>query len=197
MPRSSRIVPCLVLLACTVAAPVMSEEPAADPMAELMAAMAPGEHHEHLKKTLGSWKTEGKFWLDPASPEPVLSNGTATFKPAMDGRYVVQDYKAEFMGEPFHGVGTTGYDTLKGQYVATWIDNMSTTIYIETGSCDGEGVTNTYTGSMPDPASGVSLKTRTLLTVHDDTMVMETWMTPPDGGDDYKTMEIRNKRTGR
>ena len=154
----------------------------------MMAAMAPGEHHDHLAATAGTWDVALKMWMDPSQPEPAESTGTATFSPVMGGRYMVQEYSGDWMGMEFTGRGTTGYDNLRGEYVSTWIDNMSTGVYMESGHCDGTGKKYEYTGEMPNPMGGGMLKTHTQQIIEGDRMLLTSY-TVTDAGE-QKMMEI-------
>ena len=47
------------------------------------------------------------------------------------------------MGQPFTGIGVTGYDNHAKKYLSTWIDSMGTGIFSMEGtaSMDGETIT--------------------------------------------------------
>src|SRR5262249_52979692 len=77
-------------------------------MAEMMKLATPGPYHEMLKKFAGSWKTETKMWMGPG--EPQVSEGTAEASMILGGRFLKQEAKGNFMGQPFEGFGLTGYD---------------------------------------------------------------------------------------
>ena len=46
----------------------------------------------------------------------------------MDGRYLVEEYDGEMMGQPFKGMGLMAYDNSEQRFVSAWIDNMGTGI---------------------------------------------------------------------
>jgi hypothetical protein len=60
----------LVLSAASLTAFAGDEKAAMDPAAEqaMMAAMTPGEHHEHMKKLVGNFDYAIKMWMDPSAP---------------------------------------------------------------------------------------------------------------------------------
>ncbi|MCZ6649378.1 MAG: DUF1579 domain-containing protein [Acidobacteria bacterium] len=181
----------LLTLVVTAGLLMAGDEKAAAPTAAdeaMMAAMTPGEHHEHLAATAGNWEVALKMWMDPSQTEPVESTGTAKFYPVMGGRYMVQEYSGDWMGMEFTGRGTTGYDNLAGKYVSTWVDNMSTTISMESGHCDGTGRKYDWAGEMPDPISGDMVKTRTEQTIEGNRMRLTSYAVT-DGGE-RKMMEI-------
>ncbi len=83
----------LLTLVVTAGLLMAGDEKAAAPTAAdeaMMAAMTPGEHHDHLAATAGTWDVALKIWMDPTQPEPAVSTGTAKFYPIMGGRYMVQ-----------------------------------------------------------------------------------------------------------
>ncbi|MBL8746833.1 MAG: DUF1579 family protein, partial [Phycisphaerae bacterium] len=95
---------------------------------------------------------------------------------------------------PFEGMSTMGYDNHKKQYVSTWIDNMSTSMLIEWGECDGEGKVITTKGSSYDPMSGVEQPRRSVATIIDpDTRRLEAFVPGPDGVH-FRQMEINYTR---
>src|SRR5215213_2959322 len=96
-------------------------------MEAMMKAISPGENHKHVTRYAGDWTYAGKMWMDPGQP-PTESTGTMHGEAILDGRYVQTVWKGNFMGMPFEGRGTNGYDNLSKQYVSTWIDNMGTGI---------------------------------------------------------------------
>jgi hypothetical protein len=98
------------------------------------------------------------------------------------------------MGQPFTGMGYTGYDLYKKHYVATWMDSMGTAIMNTTGSADASGKKLTFTGSMDDPMSGKKMNVKEQVTiVDDDHQTFEMWM-PDHAGKMFKTLEIQYTR---
>jgi hypothetical protein len=155
VPRKS-YAPVLALL--VAAAPALAQDKGAKPdMAAAMQQMAkyvtPAAQHKELEKMSGNWTTAMKMWLDPSQP-PVDSKGSAEFHMALGGRYLLQNYKGDFMGMPFEGMGTVGYDLFRQRYFCTWIDNMGTGIMSATGSANAAGDVITLTGVMDDVMTG-------------------------------------------
>ena len=74
---------------------------------------------------VGTFSTTMTMWLEPGA-EAMLSEGTSYNHWVLGGRYLQQDYKADFMGMPFEGIGTTAYNNSTGKYQGSWLDNMST-----------------------------------------------------------------------
>jgi hypothetical protein len=167
------------------------QQPDAAAMQAMMAAMQPGEHHEHLKKLVGNYDYTIKMWMDPSAP-PQESTGKRTAELLLGGRYLEEKFTGNFMGMPFEGVGLMGYDNVNKQYVGTWIDNMSTGIMSMHGTCD-KGTWN-MTGESTDPMTGKKMTTRSVVKIVDDnTFTMEMFGPGPDGKE-MRMMEMTCKK---
>ena len=145
-----------------------------------------------LGELAGSWTVGLKMWMDP-SAQPQESKGTSENKMALGGRFLEQRFEGTFMGQPFSGVGYTGYDIYKKQYVGTWMDTMGTQIMSSTGTADASGKM-TFTGSMDDPMTNKKMDFKETITVVDpDHHTFEMWM-PGMDGKMFKTLEIQYVR---
>src|SRR5262245_43182897 len=102
-------------------------------MEAMMKAMTPGEQHKLLDGMVGTFDTKITMWMEPGG-EPQTSIGTSVNSWVMGNCEVMQKATGSFMGQPFEGVGYTGYDNVKKQYWGTWIDNFGTGVMISTGS---------------------------------------------------------------
>ena len=69
----------------------------------------------------------------------------------LGGRFLKEDYNGIFMGEPFSGTGTTGFDMVKKSYIGNWVDTMGTGQMIMKGQADPAGKVITWTGTGLDP----------------------------------------------
>jgi hypothetical protein len=168
------------------------DQAAHDEMMKMWEAMsAPGEPHAALAEMAGTWHTNVTMWMQPGT-EPMISEGVSENKMTLGGRYLHQNYEGTFMGQPFKGMGFTGYDNYKKQYLGLWMDSMSTGWMTTTGQVeDGNMV---FTGTMDDPMSGGVMKVREIITKHSkDHHTFEMWMGPTDA-EMFKTMEIQYKR---
>lgn len=99
-------------------------------------AASPGEPHARLGQMEGDWDLEIRMWMDPDAP-PTVETGTATSRMEFGGRFLVEEVRSSFMGQPFRGLGTHGYNNLTGEYEATWIDDHSTAIHSYRGQMHG------------------------------------------------------------
>jgi hypothetical protein len=119
------------------------------------------------------------------------STGTSDFKPIMGGRFVQETSKGMFMGQPFEGMGVTGYDNVKKKYVENWVDSMGTMMEQLEGTADASGKNITMTSEIIDPMSGKKVKHRAIMHLDSDTKrTFEMFGPPPGGGKEYKMMEI-------
>ncbi|MEZ6187689.1 MAG: DUF1579 domain-containing protein [Planctomycetota bacterium] len=176
-----RIAFALLLLAC----PLLAQEPDPD-MAALIELGTPGPEHEHLTAMAGNWDVEGEFFVGPGQPM-LQSKGQATFEVLLGGRYVRQVFTGDFMGERFEGIGIEAYDKIKGKYVSTWIDSMSTWVLTMEGDLDPTTGALNYTGTSPAPERGPGQTKQVRSTTHYDRKagVMKVSMSEvgPDGAE--------------
>lgn len=113
----------------------------------------PNENHKVLDTLVGSWDHTVKWWMSPGG-NPEESKGTSEIKWIMGGRYLQQLVQGTSMGQPFEGMGITGYDNAKKEYNSIWIDNMGTGIMMTTGNYDPNTKTLTELGKYTDPIEG-------------------------------------------
>lgn len=157
-----------------------------------MKAATPGEPHKRLEPFAGKFQVKGQMWMAPGQP-PVDSSGIAEGSLILGGRYLEQRFTGNFMGMTFQGIGYTGYDNVKKEYVGTWIDSMGTGIMTSTGSCDETGKVMTFTASWNDPVMGPTQYDEKITVVDDDHHIMEMWGPAPDGTK-FKMMELHYTR---
>jgi len=113
----------------------------------------PGEPHKILAQSNGTWQGDVTMWMS-MDAAPSKSTSTIINKMVMDGRYQVSSFNGNFMGMPFEGMSTTGYDNFKKIFISTWIDNMGTGIMKMEGPWDETTRSMTLTGKMTDPSTG-------------------------------------------
>jgi hypothetical protein len=189
---------CAILLSSVAAfaqeQPKMSAEEKAQ-MDAMMKAGAPGDAHKRLSTMVGTWNATVKMFnpMQPGAPAQE-STGIAESKWVLGGRWVQESFNGNFMGMPFSGIGYTGYDNIKKQYVGTWMDNMSTSVMMSSGGTTVDNKTYEFNSTMDDPMSGKSMPVKEKMTViDDDHHVMEMWAPAPDGKM-VKMMEITYTR---
>ena len=148
----------------------------------------PGEGHRSLAGMAGAWDAEVTSWMEPGAP--TKSKGTSENRLILGGRWVEQRFKSEMMGQPFEGLGYTGYDNLKKKYIGTWMDTMSTAVMVTEGTWDAAGKVMTSTSTMDDPMTGKSSPVKMTTTiVTPDHHKFEMWG-PDPAGKMVKQMQI-------
>jgi hypothetical protein len=200
-----RVILCALILGLvtSMALPVCAGEDAKQPADKERAMMeawmkhaTPGDAHQKLQPLVGSWTYTGKMWMDPAKPATDMK-GTAERKWILGNRFVEEHFTGEFLGMPFHGIGTTGYDNTKKQYVSTWIDNASTSVMLSTGTADASGKVYTFTHEDLDPTTNQLCKGREeIKIVSDGRHELHMFKTGPEGKE-VKVMEIVLTRAGK
>lgn len=179
---------------------VVKEETPAAPMDSVAmqkaweAYMTPSDVHKKLAKDNGTWDEETTMWMSPEDTKPTKNKMVAVSKMILGGRYQETRHTGNFMGQPFEGISTVGYDNASKKMVSSWVDNMGTGIMYMSGDYDGNSKTVEYKGQVTDPLTGKVKASRELFTmVDDDTRKMEMFDVTPEGKE-YKSMEITMKR---
>ena len=182
---------CVMLTASTTLAKEKKSEKKADPQAmmEMYKKLGtPGEPHQLFASLVGSWTTHTKEWMEPGKP-PTESTGTAEMKMLLDGRFLQQEFTGDMMGQPYSGIGTSGYDNLRKRYVSTWIDTMGTGIFIMEGTASADGKTITLKGGH-DELGGGHMTHRAVWKIVDNNNQTFDMFGTHRGGKEMKMMEI-------
>ena len=163
-------------------------------MMEMMQkAATPGPMHKKLDAIIGTFDASVRTWMDPTKP-PEDSQGTAVNAWVLGNRYVETKYEGTFMGEPFSGLGFTGYDNVTKKYIGVWMDTASTGVMASNGTLDAGGKVLTSKVTMSDPTTGKVESSEQKTTITDnDHHSMEMWAKTPDGKS-FKVMEITYTR---
>lgn len=114
----------------------------------------PGPAHKKLEPLVGTWDTVSRMWMQGPGKPPVESKGTAEIRWVLGGRFLLEEAKGEMMGQPFQGMGLTGYDNFKKKYIFSWADSSETALYTALGDIDSTGVVMTSYGQMDEPMTG-------------------------------------------
>jgi hypothetical protein len=155
--KTLAVTACLSALLAVAAARGKQEPPKTPP---------PVKEHEWLKQLVGEWETEGEITMDP-SKLPLKNKGTESGK-MIGGFWAMLETKAEFMGTPFNGVLTLGYDPEKKKYVGTWVDSTSGHLWTYTGSVDAAGKMLTLDSEGPShDGPGKTAKYRETIEIKD------------------------------
>ena len=188
---------CAILLSSSAFAQEAPKKPEMTPqqkaaMEAMMKAATPGEAHKRLQPIIGTFEAKLAMYEQPGAP-PQTATGTSECRWVLGGRWVEERFSGTVMGMPFSGIGYTGYDNIKKQYVGTWMDTMTTAMMISSGA---DTSTNVFeaNATMEDPVSGKDMPVKIRTTVADDDHhTMEMWGPAPDGSM-FKMMEIAYTR---
>lgn len=143
--------------------------PAADPndMMQMMQQIAaPGPEHEMLKQFAGKWNGTIETFGEGAQK----STGVMTNSWVLGGRFLRQEWKGEFFGQPFEGLGYWGFDRVKKQWFGAWMDTWGTGMMVSTGTYDAAKKTWTLVGSTPNPVTGQDEKMKETIVVNSPDM---------------------------
>jgi hypothetical protein len=167
---------------------------AAKQMEMMMKMASPGPQHEKLKMMAGKFKADVSFRMAADAPE-TKSVGSSENKMIMGDRYLKQDYSGDMMGMPFTGMGITGYDNMKKQYMTTWCDSMSTAILVSEGTVDDAGKVITQKAECDCPMEpGKKMQMRMVTTIMDENShTYDMYQTGPDAKE-FKCMSIKYTR---
>jgi hypothetical protein len=142
----------------------------------------PGPEHELLRQDAGMWDAVVEMMMEPGAA-PTKSTGVETSVMGCGGLCLVTDFKAEMMGQPFHGHGVATYDAIKKKYVGSWVDSWSRGMAISESTYDAAAKKATGWMEAPDMAGGIS-KMNTVVEYPDpDRRVFTMYMKGPDGKD--------------
>ena len=171
------------------APPQLTPEQAAE-MAQWAAIASPAEHHKHLEYFVGKWKTKTKIWMGGPGSPPMESDGTSDIKWVLGGRFTMDEHKGTMFGQPYEGIGLTGYDNYRNMYTASWVSNMGTNMLTMTGMRHPKTGVFTYYGEMDEPAIKVVGRTVKYVTKIVDKDHYVFTIIDLHAGDDYKVIEI-------
>lgn len=158
-----------------------------------MKFMTPGESHKALSNMVGTFDAKVTMYQAPGAP-PQVSSARSVSQWVLGNRYVQENVTGTFMGMPFEGIGYTGYDNGKKQYVGTWIDNFGTGVMTSTGSTSDNGKTWKFKSITTDPMTGKDMPGEMTMTMADaDHHTAEMWGPAPDGKM-FKMMTIEYTR---
>ena len=173
-------------------------EPSPEEMAKMMEkwmkVAAPSDHHKKLEPFVGKWDVVTRMWMAGPNAPPTETKGTSEVKWIMDGRFIMEELTGEMMGQPWKGLGFTGYDNYKNMYVATWMDNLGTHILSMKGGMDPAGKTLTFYGEMDEPMLDIQDRMVRYVTKIIDADTHKFEIFDLHAGPDYKVVEVEYKR---
>ncbi len=149
-------------------------------MQAMMDANQPGAEHEILARMAGDWKAVMVGTMP--GEEPMTSEGSMHVSDIFDGKFMGQEYRGEFMGVPFEGLGVYAYSTMTGMYQYCWFDSFGTHLYYAEGEAGDDGDTLVFHGKEPNPEGGDMVDFRDdFVWASDDEYTMTRTYKTPDG----------------
>jgi len=147
--------------------------------------------HKLLQSMVGEWTCECSHTMPDGNKEAFKGKSIVTS--LLDGRFVQEQFSASMMGQPFNGIGMTGFDKNSGKYTGTWVDNMSTSVMTTEGVYDEATKTMTSTGTAPCPLGMMKMK-MTQKYVSKNEMLFTMSMAMPGTEEYQEAMTIRYLR---
>jgi hypothetical protein len=152
----------------------------------------PQKEHEFLQHFVGTWEGASKFRM--AADQPWMESKGIETNTMLGGFWLVSEMKSEMFGQPWRGLGTTGYDPYKKKYVSTWVDSMMPCLSVGEGTVDAAGKVMSVTISSTDCESGKPCTMRMTQEIKDkDTTTWSMFMTGKDGKE-FECMKGESKR---
>jgi len=150
----------------------------------------PSSMHQMLAKSTGEWTETTKMWMS-ANAQPITNTITCKNEMVMNGLFQEGKHTGNFMGMPFDGISTTGYDNVRKVFTNTWRDNMSSGVMYCEGTYNEAKKCIEFKGKTTCPIQGKSTDfSQTLWFIDDNTQKLEMWGPDPKTGKTFKNMEI-------
>lgn len=155
-------------------------------------AAQPGEEHALLATLVGEWDATAQFSMPGG--EVMRSKGRSSNQMVMGGRFLLQSYSGDMMGQPFKGISYTGYDNLAEKYQGIWLDEMATGIMVSKGEASEAGKLLTFTGEAMDPLTRKPMPFKQVLTLDGEDRYYFDMYQPGPGGELMKMGRVTYER---
>ncbi|MCA8944375.1 MAG: DUF1579 family protein [Planctomycetes bacterium] len=109
---------------------------------------ADSKHLAVLLNDIGMWDA---IVENDCSGETTTEKATEKVHAICDGKWTWTDFQSEYMGQPFTGHALLGWDPTKNEYASLWIDSMSATCCLTSGTYDEKTKTYSFEGSCTGP----------------------------------------------
>ncbi|MFZ0523707.1 MAG: DUF1579 family protein [Candidatus Acidiferrales bacterium] len=130
-----------------------------------------------LAKRTGEYVTRTKFLNHPSEPEMI---GTARITTIIGGKFIREETFTEAYGAHSE-VHLYGYDHIRSEYQAVWMDSTSQRIQMMTGTSSNEGMTVIYSGWTGIGCIGLSDVVIRIDQLDDDHIVVTMMTRASDG----------------
>lgn len=97
----------------------------------------PVEQHAWLQRLVGEWDTEVQCFMTPDGP-PATHHGRECYR-MIGGFWLHGETTGKDMEPPFRSVLTLGFDPGKGKFIGTWVDSMTSALWVYEGGLDETG----------------------------------------------------------
>jgi Protein of unknown function (DUF1579) len=156
-----------------------------------VAADVPGPVHQRLGELVGSWDVAIQYKLGDK-----VQDGKATCDATMilGGRFLQQNYKSIFQGEPFEVLQILGYDNDKHKTIEVMMDTTGTGLLHNEGTISEDGKVITNLGESRDPTTKKRFKLRTVYTIADRDHFSLEWFRTNDGTAEEKVVTLVHTR---
>ncbi len=146
------------------------------------------KHHAALLQDVGAWDA---IVESTCSGETTKDKGRERIQAICDGRWTWSEFRSEYMGKPFVGHGLVGWDANQKKYASLWIDSMSATCAVTSGTFDEKTKTYSFTGTCTGPDGKPMKIEQTLSCKDEDSRVLRMKF---DGPEMKSTMKITYAR---
>jgi hypothetical protein len=150
--------------------------------------------HYQLGLLEGEWEGTTKTWFEPdqlGDESPMQG----TFKPVLEGRFMLYQYQGSLGGKTFDGIAIIGFSISSDKFQMAWVDSF----HMGTGIMFSEGkkpdmlfsvLGNYGGGEMPEPwgwRTEIELKDR-------DNMIVTAYNITPAGEESKATETLYSRR---
>jgi len=153
----------------------------------------PTAEHKLIHQGIGTWEGTLTMHMPGMSTEPVPSTEVVT---AMGPFWTTSRFECDFMGMPFVGAGSMGYDPNKKKYLGTWIDNMSPALAVMEGEMDKESGKLTMHYEAMNMMTGKLSPHSNVMTMTENSYKLEFYMGEGDAAMHTMTIEMQRKSGG-
>ena len=192
MNRSIPFLSLLLLAACNATTETTETQPMSmEEMAAMNEIDASTPQHERIMQGVGEW--EGTITMHVPGQEPMSFPCTETVT-SVGNLWTTGRFDMEFMGQPFSGVSTLGYDVVAQKYVGTWTDSMSPVRANMVGDWDDEKQAIVMNYDMYEVSTGETKKMRSVTAHRGDSYTIRFYDLGMSDKDLYMEIAMNRKR---
>ena len=148
---------------------------------------------EHKLIVKGAGDYEGTLtWSMPGMPEPMVSPCTEKVI-AIGDFWTISHFEMEFMGAPFSGSSSMGYDPERKKFIGTWIDSMSPRVTHMEGEWNDEKQAIVMEYDMYDQMAGAMVRMRSVNHFTDDGYTLKFYRLTEEGAQDDMSIAMKRK----